>query len=242
MSEIAGNPEASSTLVRMNQAMRSSLNAILEVAQLLQGDEESLRSPSQQERLAHVMRGANHLLRLVDAFIDPAGLESGSVPLSLEPVNVAGPKHLVVYVEDNPASIAFMKDLLADFDHVELATAPTAEIGIEIVRARRPDVVIMDINLPGMSGFEATRRLGTWPETRDIPVVGLSASATARDAARLAGAIFHQFLAKPVQVDELTYVLEQCLLPHDDAGTPHPPHSSRVSGSPLAGSLLKGAQ
>jgi CheY-like chemotaxis protein len=63
------------------------------------------------------------------------------------------------YVEDNPSNLAFMQDLLADFERVELLTAPTAEIGIELVRGRRSNVVITDVNLPGVSGFEATRKL-----------------------------------------------------------------------------------
>ncbi|HWO12891.1 MAG TPA: ATP-binding protein, partial [Polyangiaceae bacterium] len=127
-----------------------------------------------------------------------------------------GQHYLIVYIEDNPSNIAFMEDLLADFERVELVTAPTAEIGIEIVRARRPDVVIMDINLPGMSGFEATRKLAAWPETRDIPVLALSAAAMIRDAARVAGAGFYRYLTKPVKVDELTAVLEE-LLTRDQA-------------------------
>jgi PAS domain S-box-containing protein len=119
---------------------------------------------------------------------------------------------LVVYIEDNPSNIAFMEDLIADFEAVELVTAPTAEIGIELVRARRPNVVIMDINLPGMSGFQATRRLREWPETRDIPVVALSAAAMARDKAKVADVGFHRYLTKPVKVDELNAVLEELLL------------------------------
>jgi PAS domain S-box-containing protein len=122
-----------------------------------------------------------------------------------------GPRYVIVYIEDNPSNIAFMEDLLADFERVELLTAPTAEIGIEIVRARRPDVVIMDINLPGMSGFEATRKLGAWPETKDIPVIALSAAAMIRDAARVAGAGFYRYLTKPVKVDELTAALDELL-------------------------------
>jgi PAS domain S-box-containing protein len=123
----------------------------------------------------------------------------------------AGPRYLIVYVEDNPSNIAFMEDLLADLERVQLLTAPTAEIGIELVRARRPDVVIMDINLPGMSGFEATQKLAAWPETRDIPVIALSAAAMIRDAARVAGAGFYRYLTKPVKVDELTATLEELL-------------------------------
>ncbi|HKE15015.1 MAG TPA: PAS domain S-box protein [Kofleriaceae bacterium] len=123
-----------------------------------------------------------------------------------------GSRYVVVYIEDNPSNIAFMEDLIADFDRVELVTAPTAEIGIELVRARRPNAVIMDIHLPGMNGFEATRRLREWPETRDIPIVALSAGAMMRDRARLAGAGFYRYLTKPVKVDELAAVLEELLV------------------------------
>jgi len=122
-----------------------------------------------------------------------------------------GPRYCIVYIEDNPSNIAFMQDLLADFERVELLTAPNAEIGIELVRARRPDIVIMDINLPGMSGFEATRKLAAWPETRGVPVIALSAAAMGRDASRLAGAGFYRYLTKPVKVDELTRVLDELL-------------------------------
>jgi len=124
-----------------------------------------------------------------------------------------GPRFLIVYIEDNPSNIAFMEALLGDFDRVELLTAPTAEIGIELVRARKPQLVIMDINLPGISGFEATRRLREWEETRDIPVVALSAAAMIRDSALIVDAGFYRYLTKPVKVDELTEVLEEILLP-----------------------------
>ena len=125
--------------------------------------------------------------------------------------NPEGPHYSIVYIEDNPSNIAFMQDLIADFDQVELFTAPTAEIGIELVRARQPNVVIMDINLPGMSGFDATRRLQEWPETKHIPIVALSAAAMVRDRARVQDAGFYRYLTKPVKVDELADVLEELL-------------------------------
>jgi len=123
-----------------------------------------------------------------------------------------GSRFSVVYVEDNPSNVAFMTDLLDDYERVHLVTAPTAEIGIELVRTRRPDVVIMDINLPGMSGFDAIKRLKEWPETRDIPVIALSAAAMVRDAARIKDAGFYRYLTKPVKVDELAAVLEELLV------------------------------
>jgi CheY-like chemotaxis protein len=104
-----------------------------------------------------------------------------------------------------------MRELVEELPSVELLTAPTAEIGLALIRGRLPKVVIMDINLPGMSGFEAVRRLREWPETHDIPVIGLSAAALARDMARAKEAGFHRYLTKPVKVDELTETLERLL-------------------------------
>ena len=79
------------------------------------------------------------------------------------------------------------------------------------MRARRPQVVILDINLPGMSGLEAVRVLKSWPETRDIPVIALSAAAMERDVRRGVEAGFYRYLTKPIQVDELLATLEQLL-------------------------------
>ena len=120
-------------------------------------------------------------------------------------------RHTVVYVEDNPSNIAFMRDLIEELPSVELLTAASAELGLELIHSRRPRVVIMDINLPGMSGFEAVKRLREHPDTRDIPVIGLSAAALLRDTARAKEAGFVRYLTKPVKIDELTQVLAQLL-------------------------------
>ena len=137
----------------------------------------------------------------------PEGLNQQSSPLT----SGQGPAHRIIYVEDNPSNVAFMEALLGSFERVALLTAPTAEIGIELVRAHQPAVVIMDINLPGMSGFEALRQLREWPETRDIPVVALSAAAMPRETKRGEQAGFVRYLTKPVKVDELTSLLETLL-------------------------------
>jgi PAS domain S-box-containing protein len=120
-----------------------------------------------------------------------------------------GPRYRVVYIEDNPSNIAFMQELVSELERVELITAPTAEVGIEIVRARKPDAVIMDINLPGMSGYEATRKLKEWPETKDIPVIALTAAAMLGDRRRAADTGFYRYLTKPVRVAELLGTLEE---------------------------------
>jgi CheY-like chemotaxis protein len=120
-------------------------------------------------------------------------------------------RHLVVYIEDNLANIALMQDLLGDLERVDLIVAPTAEIGLEVVAKRRPDVVIMDIHLPGMNGFEAMKRLRESPETCAIPVIALSAAARMKDAYQAVGAGFHRYLEKPIKVDQLIAELEHLL-------------------------------
>ena len=104
-----------------------------------------------------------------------------------------------------------MQDLMAERERVELTTAPDAEVGLEIARAKRPDLVIMDINLPGMSGYEVVRRLKEWPETKHIPVVALSAAAMGVDQKRVASAGFYRYLTKPVQVESLLTTLREAL-------------------------------
>ncbi len=141
-------------------------------------------------------------------------------------LSAEGPRLEVVYVEDNPSNVAFMRALLSEFERVELHVAPTAEIGVEIVRARRPRVVIMDINLPGMSGFEALRLLKSWPETRDIPVIALSAAAMDRDMRRAEAAGFYRYVTKPVNVPEMIALLESLLVP-----SPHPPPADAGGGA-----------
>lgn len=136
----------------------------------------------------------------------PPGLRARvTVPSGEAPAD--GPARLVVYIEDNPANVRFMRDLVGMFDRVELVTAPTAELGIELVRARTPSLVILDINLPGMNGFDAMRTLRALPETASIPVIALTAAASERDRRRGQEAGFAHYLTKPLNVDEFVAVV-----------------------------------
>jgi CheY-like chemotaxis protein len=118
---------------------------------------------------------------------------------------------LVLYVEDNPANVTFMRDVLGELDGLELLVAQNAERGIELTRTRRPDVVIMDVNLPGMSGVDALRVLKRDPATASIPVIALTAAASERDRQRGVEAGFFRYLTKPVKVEELLGALEMLL-------------------------------
>ena len=147
----------------------------------------------------------------VDATID-AERESHSVaPSARRERESDAPVRVVLYVEDNPANVSFMLDLMSSFEDIELVTVPTAELGIELARARRPAAILMDINLPGMSGLDALRVLRGLPETADVPVIALTAAASERDRQRGIEAGFFRYLTKPVKVDELWSALELLL-------------------------------
>jgi PAS domain S-box-containing protein len=120
-------------------------------------------------------------------------------------------RHLVLYVEDNPANVSFMRDLVETLENIELLAVPTAELGVELARAQKPALVIMDINLPGMSGLDALHALRESPETRDIPVIALTAAASDRDRQRGEEAGFYRYLTKPVKVAEFVATLEGLL-------------------------------
>jgi CheY-like chemotaxis protein len=125
---------------------------------------------------------------------------------------------LIVYIEENPANVALMQDLVSDFEGTQLLTAPTAEVGIELVRAHRPDVVIVDIHLPGMSGLSAKQRLRAWPETRSIPVIALSGAAISGEKQLAEQAGFYCYVTKPLNVVEFAATLES-LLPRPRAAS-----------------------
>jgi two-component system cell cycle response regulator DivK len=103
----------------------------------------------------------------------------------------------VLIIEDNPANMTLATFLLQSAGHSVLA-ATDAETGLTLARAEQPDLVLMDIQLPGMDGLEATGLLKADPVTRDIPVVALTALAMKGDEARIRAAGCDGYIAKPL--------------------------------------------
>ena len=117
----------------------------------------------------------------------------------------------ILYVEDNPANLMLVEDLIARRPDLRLLSAKDGQGGIDIARATHPDVILMDINLPGISGVDALRILSADLLTRKIPVVAVSANAIPRDIERGLKAGFFRYLTKPIRVNEFMDTLDVAL-------------------------------
>lgn len=117
-------------------------------------------------------------------------------------------RQTLLYVEDNPANLMLVEDLMARRDDIRLLSARDASRGIEIAREALPDVILMDINLPGISGIQALRLLADDPLTAHIPVLALSANAMPRDIEKGLQAGFFRYLTKPIKVPEFMKTLD----------------------------------
>ena len=113
----------------------------------------------------------------------------------------------VLYIEDNPSSLRLVEKSISEHLGLVMLNAHTAELGLEMARTQRPDIILLDINLPGMNGFEALSILQNDPATRDIPVIAITANAMERDIKKGLDAGFVDYLTKPLDIIQLIVLL-----------------------------------
>jgi len=144
----------------------------------------------------------------------PPEIEVGKAEATLVPSPVAaeGPVRTLLYVEDNPANLKLVEQLIARRPDMRLLTASDGPSGIETARSMKPDLILMDINLPGMSGIKALQILRDDPATMHIPVVALSANAMQRDIDKGLAAGFFRYLTKPIKVAEFMATVDADLV------------------------------
>lgn len=141
------------------------------------------------------------------ATVEPVNELVAPPKLKLEQIkNIA--KRTLLYVEDNPANLALVEDIIATRPDLFLLSAGDGFAGIELARLAQPDLILMDINLPGMSGTEALKVIAKDPLTKHIPVIALSANAIPRDIEKGLEAGFFRYLTKPIRIDEFMSALD----------------------------------
>jgi len=135
----------------------------------------------------------------------------GSVALDILPDDESSSQRTLLYVEDNPANLALVEQLIARRSDLKMLTAKDGHTGVNLARAYLPDVILMDINLPGMSGYGALEILRKDPVTAHIPIMALSANAIPREVEKGLEAGFFRYLTKPIKVVEFMDALEVAL-------------------------------
>ncbi|MFT4924384.1 MAG: PAS domain S-box-containing protein [Phenylobacterium sp.] len=120
-------------------------------------------------------------------------------------------KGTLLYVEDNRSNLELMELIVSHIDELYMYSARNAELGIELAKHKQPDIIILDINLPGMDGFEALKELQKCEQTKNIPVLALSAVAMKNDIENGLNAGFRQYLTKPINVIEVTQAIGKTL-------------------------------
>ena len=120
----------------------------------------------------------------------------------------------VLYVEDNDDNVYMLKMRLELLDDFEVVTAEDGEKGCAMALSEHPDIILMDLEMPGVDGWEATRRLKNDPQTCDIPIIALSAHALAGSREKALAAGCDEFDTKPVEFERLLATLRRLLANH----------------------------
>ncbi|TSE25875.1 Virulence sensor protein BvgS [Tepidimonas sediminis] len=137
--------------------------------------------------------------------------ERGMPAAPAAPADAAAPRHTVLYIEDNPANLRLMAQVLARRPGIALLTAHTASLGLELARTHRPDLILLDISMPGLNGYQVLAILREDAATRAIPVVALTANALPGDVQRGRAAGFDDYLTKPFDVPRLLQRIDELL-------------------------------
>lgn len=119
----------------------------------------------------------------------------------------------VLYVDDNPSNLRLMESILAHWPGVQLLTAQHPQLGLELAEVHRPDLVLLDIQMAPLDGFEVLRRIRRHPELAAVPVAAITANAMPRDLQRVRDAGFDECLTKPFEMRKLMAILEKHLRP-----------------------------
>jgi CheY-like chemotaxis protein len=158
---------------------------------------------------SRVGRGSTFWIELPTVAGPLEHLERQAIP----PASAAGTAwaHTVLYVEDNASNIELVARILQHRSSTRLRTATEGRPGIELARELRPDVILLDLNLPDIQGYDVLRRLKGDRSTQDIPVIVISADATPGQIQRLLAAGSVGYLTKPIDVGEFLKLLDHTL-------------------------------
>jgi len=174
----------------------------------LMGGTIGLQSAPGQGSCFHVV------LPIADEYYETGDIVSKTIPASERSTPVY--LRTILYFEDNPEQLALVASLLSRRPQVKLLSSPQSKLGIELARAHRPDMILLDLSLPDMNGLDLVRSLRAYPETREIPVVALSTNTLPEEIRRAKEAGFQDYLTKPINVNEFLDYIDRMLIAEPD--------------------------
>lgn len=179
---------------RLNHELRTPLNEILGFAELLDMEPSNRKD---NESVQQILKAGRRLLD----FIGDALAEEHEEP--------AGARKTILYIEDTKANFTLVQRILQQRPEFHLLEATRGEIGISLAVERRPEVILLDLNLPDIHGSEVLRRLRERPETRGIPVVVISADASSNQIESLLAGGARNYLTKPFGIRKFLAVIDE---------------------------------
>jgi CheY-like chemotaxis protein len=150
------------------------------------------------------------------AVAGPDGMLPAALPaarLVAVPADGSAPArpHTVLYIEDNPANLKLVQEIVRFRSDLRLVSAPDGHFGLSLARSQKPDIILMDLNLPGLSGLDVLAQLRRDPETARIPAIAVSANAMRADIDRALAAGFEHYLTKPIDIGQFNDVIDAVL-------------------------------
>ena len=191
----AQSAEKARFMAGMSHELRTPMNAVLGFTRLLETDTEAPPSPRQRERLAHIASAGVQLMGLIDDLLSVAHRDTTPTPAA-----PASGLH-VLCVEDNPVNLQLVRELIALRPQVRLRTAEDGLSGVAAAMQEKPDLLLLDLQLPDIDGLEVMRRLRAQAPMQGLRIVALSADAMPDHIEAALAAGFDDYWTKPIQFD-----------------------------------------
>ncbi len=199
-------------LSRMSHELRTPLNAILGFGQALELEK---LDASQHRSVQEIVQAGRNLLELIDELLELTTSPEPTARPSIAPPDVGGGGGVetkdVLYIEDSAVNVRVLERWLEQRPAIRLRTAVLGEVGLEMAKAQRPDLIALDLQLPDIPGETVLERLRGDRATADIPVVILSADATRRQIDHLLALGAAEYLTKPLDMEHLLQVVDRYL-------------------------------
>ena len=188
----------------LSEELRTRLNAIVGFAELLGLDPLPANARSD---VRQILNAARDMLNIINTELTPSVVESRANGAKADSLKKATCD--LLYIEDDMANISLVKRILELRPGLTFNHASNGQTGIELAKTENPKLILLDLNLPGISGFDVLQTLQNNPQTAQIPVIMLSANAIPSQIERLLAAGARNYLTKPFELDQFLAVLDE---------------------------------